>query len=73
MKEVLNDYVGYLRYEEKYKIGLKEHKLSNVDAVNTIQFRANENLLVINFTRHFSAHSEILGNFKILSISSNVK
>ncbi len=41
LKEVLNDYMGYLKYEEKHKIGLKEHKLSNVDAANTIQFRPN--------------------------------
>jgi hypothetical protein len=73
LKEVLNDYVGFLRYEEKYKVGLKEHKLTNVDAVNTIQFRPNENLLVINFTRKFTSHTEIMGNFQILNISSNVK
>lgn len=28
---------------------------------------------MINFTRRFSAHSDIMGNFQILNISSNVK
>ena len=41
LKEVLNDPAGALKCEEKYKIGLKDSKLSNVDTVNKIQFRQN--------------------------------
>jgi len=73
LKEVANDYLGAIRCEERYKIGLKESKLSNVDTVNKIQFRQNENLLVINLTRDYASQSEGLGKYKILTISSNVK
>ena len=73
LKEVLNDYSEAARCEERYKIGIKESKLSNVDTVNKIQFRQNETLLVINFTRNYSSQSEALGRYKIVSISSNVK
>ena len=44
-----------------------------MDTVNKIQFRQNEDLLVINSTRNYSTHNETMGKYKIISISSNVK
>ena len=41
LKEVINDHLGANKCEERYKIGVKESKLSNVDTVNKIQFRQN--------------------------------